>query len=415
MRTAAAALGLCTALASSPSLASVEFGPVVVPQGPGQVSIRWQSDTNVPIELSLRSAGRPERRLVARAGWGVRRVEVDNLDPGAEYVYRIEGREGRFIAPPGPTQDVRFAVYGDSRSGDAAHRLVVEGITALRPDVVLSSGDVVFAGHDHEGWRRFFALEEPLLGTTSVAGARGNHDVGAGLFEALFAPGSAGIRASWGAMDVGVAHIVVVDTEAPLEPGSPQYDFVRRDLAAHAGRPLFVVMHRPAFSSGMHGGDPRVRHALAPLFQRYGVDLVFQGHDHHYERSKPINGVTYVVTGGAGAPLHGTRPNAWTTVSEASHHYLLVEASATRISVVAKRLDGTQLDAFDLDPRANEGRFDTASPLPVSHAAGCAALFGGRGRSEGNAALGTMVPVMGTLAVASIRRRSRRENQCRRA
>jgi hypothetical protein len=170
-----------------------------------------------------------------------------------------------------------------------------------------------------------------------------------------------------------------------------------------------VVLHRPLFSTGQHGGNPALQRALAPLFQRYGVDVVFQGHDHHYERSEPINGVTYVVTGGGGAPLRGAAGAAWTAVKESAYHYVTVQASPTRIRVVARRLDGTQLDAFEVDPRANDGgRYASASRLPAPGGGGCAMLLFGRergGRLAG--AAGTFLPTLGLLAVRRARQRRR--------
>jgi len=65
-----------------------------------------------------------------------------------------------------------------------------------------------------------------------------------------------------------------------------------------------------------------VQDALVPLFEQYGVDMVFNGHDHHYERTCPIRagqcssaqegGVVYYVTGGGGAPLYKTGARAAT-------------------------------------------------------------------------------------------------------
>ena len=54
-------------------------------------------------------------------------------------------------------------------------------------------------------------------------------------------------------------------------------------------------MHRPPFSSGKHGGHEATLEAFVPLFEEYGVDLVLAGHDHNYERTESIGGVTYIV------------------------------------------------------------------------------------------------------------------------
>jgi hypothetical protein len=62
-----------------------------------------------------------------------------------------------------------------------------------------------------------------------------------------------------------------------------------------------VYLHHPLYSSGgRHGSDLSVRQALEPLFIKYGVSVVFTGHDHLYERTRPQNGVQYFVTGSGG-------------------------------------------------------------------------------------------------------------------
>jgi 3',5'-cyclic AMP phosphodiesterase CpdA len=82
---------------------------------------------------------------------------------------------------------------------------------------------------------------------------------------------------------------------------------------------LVFVNHRPQFSTSHHSADGdvlRVRDSLVPIFHKYGVDVVFGGHDHDFERSKPLSGApdnptvgttgtTYIVSAGAGASAYG--------------------------------------------------------------------------------------------------------------
>src|SRR5206468_10104446 len=72
-------------------------------------------------------------------------------------------------------------------------------------------------------------------------------------------------------------------------PGSPQYQWLERTLASSTQPWKFVFMHWGPYScSIVHGSNMTVREVLAPLFERYGVDIVFSGHDHDYERSHPV-------------------------------------------------------------------------------------------------------------------------------
>jgi hypothetical protein len=406
--TAAAAFA-AFGLAATPARGEVTLGPFVAPLGAGRVSIVWESPDPSGEPVTLRATGRAERRVASEAtGRGVHRAEINGLEPGVEFTYRVGDRDGRFVSPPDASQDVRFVVFGDSRDGDDVHRQLVEQIVRRRPDFALNTGDVVPWGGAMGAWRNFFSIARPLLSLAPFTGVRGNHDTGGAVFEQLFPMRSAtpGAGRTYGSVDLGPVHFVLIDSESSVDRGSPQYAFVARDLAANEARPVFVLTHRPLFSSGYHGGDRGMQQALAPLFQRYGVDVVLQGHDHDYERSAPINGVTYVVTGGAGAPLRGVRPSEWTRVAESVHHFVTVDASTTRVHVRATRLDGSTLDDFELDPRANNGRFGAERPLPTAGGGGCAMLFtSGPPRRADRADLGTALPVAGALVVRRARRK----------
>jgi hypothetical protein len=75
------------------------------------------------------------------------------------------------------------------------------------------------------------------------------------------------------------------------------------------------------------------------LFEQYGVDLVINGHAHDYERTIPINGVTYVVTGGGGAPLYPVGKSDFTAFALAAHH--LVSITLTNDQMELKAIDET--------------------------------------------------------------------------
>src|SRR6185503_15453317 len=90
--------------------------------------------------------------------------------------------------------------------------------------------------------------------------------------------------------DFGNAHFTVLNSNQSTSPGSAQHDFLEEDLAATSQRWKFVVFHHPVYSSSQHGSDTTIRSNLTPLFDAYGVDVVFMGHDHDYERTKPLVG-----------------------------------------------------------------------------------------------------------------------------
>ena len=77
--------------------------------------------------------------------------------------------------------------------------------------------------------------------------------------------------------------------------------------------------------------------------------MVFNGHDHAYERTLPIRGVTYVVSGGGGKGLYPAGRSEWTAFSKSTHHAVLVRVHGERLSLEAIEPDGTVVDCMNLN------------------------------------------------------------------
>jgi hypothetical protein len=108
-------------------------------------------------------------------------------------------------------------------------------------------------------------------------------------------------------------------------------------------------LHHPPYSAGCHGSSRQVRAAFALLFVSYDVHLVLAGHDHDYQRSTPIRGVTYVVSG-AGAKTRPTSRASFTAVSWSMRHFLDLDVWSDRLEVSAVGQDGLVYDRFTLQP-----------------------------------------------------------------
>ena len=93
-----------------------------------------------------------------------------------------------------------------------------------------------------------------------------------------------------------------------------QLDWLEKELAASGSDWKIAFFHHPIYSSGgRHGSDEELRAQLEPLFLKYGVDAVFMGHEHFYERIKPQKGIYYFISGGAAKLREGN-------VSGVGHH-----------------------------------------------------------------------------------------------
>lgn len=225
--------------------------------------------------------------------------------------YRIS--DGSWTSPvypicrPGSTDGAfSFAVYGDHRSGsgdELVHRHFVGKITEAKPDFVIHTGDIVVNAQRERHWRHFFSEAGPLVSQIPFMPSKGNHDESKTDRYEYFFPMNG--KKSYYTFDYGGVTFIALDSQINFRRGSLQYRFLERTLQTkHPEDPIIIYFHLPAVSFAAHGSDRMVRRHLVPLFSRYGVDVVFSGHDHGYQRSRTVDGVTYVVAAGGGAPLY---------------------------------------------------------------------------------------------------------------
>lgn len=199
-----------------------------------------------------------------------------------------------------------FVVYGDHRSGsgdELVHRHFVEKIIDAKPHLVIHTGDLVVNAQRERHWRHFFREAGPLVSQIPFMPSKGNHDESKTDRYEYFFPING--KKSFYTFDYGGVTFIALDSQINFRRGSSQYRFLEKTLRAKRSEdPIIVTFHLPALSFAAHGSDRMVRRHLVPLFSRYGVDVVFSGHDHGYQRSKKVDGVTYVVAAGGGAPLY---------------------------------------------------------------------------------------------------------------
>jgi hypothetical protein len=137
--------------------------------------------------------------------------------------------------------------------------------------------------------------------------------------------------------DWGNAHFVALNSE--LYHGDHSYHpeeqktWLDRDPKETRQPWKIVYFHRPIYSSSKHGSDERIRKDLEPVLVRHEVDLVFSGHGHVYERTVPIRGVTYVVSGGGGKGLYPVGRSEWTAFSKSAYHAVVICVDGKRLSL----------------------------------------------------------------------------------
>jgi 3',5'-cyclic AMP phosphodiesterase CpdA len=246
----------------------------------------------------------------------------------------------------------RFAVYGDTRDGHDAHRDVVAQIIKAAPDFVIQTGDLVHDGKNESEWKTYDEITADMRTRFPVYPSRGNHDVGGPGYEArVTAPISSGNKL-WYSFNRGNSHFVAlaIDEFTPFDATSDQYKWLIADLAAASknARHIFVFFHVGPYSIGSHGSFLPVRTTLCPLFIKYGVRAVFNGHDHIYYHTLR-DGIHYIVSGGGGAPLYYPDPKKGAIAGdkwERAHHYLICDVIGDKIEVTVNRSDGSTIEHF---------------------------------------------------------------------
>ncbi len=287
-------------------------------------------------------------------------VTLTDLITGTEVVYRVstagvELANGSFRTAPASDRPFTFAVIGDSGTASREQYAVADRLAALDPQFVLHTGDVVYpngAAGDYD--RKFFQPYQELLRRTPMFLTLGNHDYVSGngqpYLDAFYLPHNNPANTErYYSFEWGNAHFTALDFNTG--PDQEQIAWLKNDLASTDKPWKFVFYHQAIYSSGPHGYESWVstkRDLLAPIFEQNHVDVVFNGHDHDYERTQPINGVVYIVSGGGGASLYPVAPQSFSAYAESTNHAVFVSAEGCTLALQAVRPDGTVFDSTTL-------------------------------------------------------------------
>ena len=284
-------------------------------------------------------------------------ASVGGLEPGEIYCYTLRDERGlltrptgfRTAPPPGEGSTLRFVVFGDSGDGSHGQYDVLRQLGTVPFDLAVVTGDVAYgSGKLKELEEYYFGVYKELIRSVPIVPVAGNHDYGtdnAGPFREVFhLPDNGGPegRERWYSFDYGDVHFVALDTEVM---GSEQAAWLERDLSKTARRWTVVYTHKPPYSSGMHGSELEFRERFGPILEKHRVPLVLAGHEHDYERTRPIAGVTYVVTGGGGRTPRGVGFSAFTAVSEAILHFVHITVEPQKMTLVAIDDAGREFDS----------------------------------------------------------------------
>ena len=248
---------------------------------------------------------------------------------------------------PNRPESLKFAVIGDNGTGERPEYEVAAQMTTKRAgfpfDMVIMLGDNLY-GRQQPGdfIQKFSRPYAPLLDAgVKFYAALGNHDQQTNRNYEPFNMG----RERYYTYARANVRFFVLDSNY-LDPA--QFTWIDGALNAAKEEWKICYFHHPLYSDGRtHGSEVDLRVRLEPLFVKYGVDVVFSGHDHVYERITPQKGIQYFVSGSAGQLRKGdVKRSAMTAAAfDQDQSFMLVEVAGTDLFFEAISRTGQTVDS----------------------------------------------------------------------
>lgn len=422
MSRAAAAGILAATFGTAASAQAFVREPFLQDATPNSVTVAWEADSAGGTQRLVWGAGTTLDKTVDATliDGKYYQATVSGLPASTNYSYKVvsgteESATGSFITAPDRAEPFRFVAYGDNRSSAAGHAAVVSSILPFAPDFLVNTGDLV----GDRDYVEFFEIEKELLRNSVLFPAPGNHDIQSEYQYAFNRP-------NYYAFKWGNALFLSINTDGDYSSGSTQIQWLRDQLTQASTDPsvewIFAYHHHPVFSSGSHGSTEEAIDILKPIYEEFGVDIVFNGHDHNYERIDIGQGPIYIVTGGGGVnPRSMGDSIEGSKIAESTRHFMLVDIDGGILEMKAIRPDGSLIETVRLEkgPPAPTnpggetpgeepgGPIDPPGGLPDlgadgggSGGGGCSVALAG-----GASSLGGIFAALGALAFVRRRRR----------
>jgi 3',5'-cyclic AMP phosphodiesterase CpdA len=240
----------------------------------------------------------------------------------------------------GPDETLRFAVIGDNGTGEGPQYEIGRQMASYRAefpyDLVLMLGDNLYRQPSPQAYANAFERPYKALldaGVKFVA-VLGNHDAAESVRYPLW--NMEGRR--YFSFARGPVRFFALDSNI-LD--ARQLEWLDKELAGAREPWKIAYFHHPIYSNGRrHGSNVELRVKLEPVLLRHGVQVVFSGHDHLYERLKPQKGIVYFVAGSSGQLRDGVKGNdtsAFAFFEEQAFMLVEVDSLDMRFRAVSRR------------------------------------------------------------------------------
>jgi predicted phosphodiesterase len=249
---------------------------------------------------------------------------------------------------PLKSNSVRFAVIGDMGTGQAPQYEVAQRMIGARQtfpfDFVIMLGDNIYGGSSPKDFEKKFEVPyKPLLDAgVKFYASLGNHDNPNERFYKLFNMNGA----NYYTFKKGNVRFFVLDSNYM---DSKQLAWLEKQLQDAGNKDWKICyFHHPLYSSGKtHGSSTELRSLIEPMFIKYGVDAVFSGHDHVYERIHPQEGIYYFTEGSSGELRNGDLAKTGMTEKgfDTDRTFMLVEVAGDEMYFQTLSRAGNEVDS----------------------------------------------------------------------
>ena len=278
--------------------------------------------------------------------------ETASLTPGAAFRNDLPLAA---LATPNSKLLLRFAAIADTGSSTQNQYAVGRAMTryhAQSPfDTVIMVGDNIYNNGEIAKIKEAFEIPYADLLKKGVKfyAALGNHDVRTANGDREVEYPLFNMQGQhYYTHEHGGVKFFVLETSSLVDPASTeratQLAWLDRELSSSKAKWNIVYGHHNIYSAGVYKVDAIMRRDLTPILKKHKVKLWINGHDHNYQRSKPIDGTTYLVCGGGGATLYPVKAQPWTAFAQSVHSFGIVEVYQDQILLTGIDSQGKTID-----------------------------------------------------------------------